>query len=73
MSKQEILKQAHDLYQSNFNNLPFEIRKSIASPIDRINEIDIAIKLAEKHLDELKNRRRELEQWLIEWYNTNKK
>lgn len=65
------LSRAYECARDTFNSLPLETRKKSSSPIDRISENEIAIKIAEKYLMELKKRRTELNDWLIEWYREN--
>lgn len=67
------LKKAEELYRNNFNNLPIEMRKALASPYNRWLENELAIKQAEKHLADMKKRRGELEDWMIDWYREQNK
>ena len=67
--RKEALAKAKQLYTTNFNNLEFGQRKMLASPSDRLLEINMAISKGDQlNMAYLKKRRKELEDWLLEWY-----
>lgn len=73
MINEEELIKAFELSRSNFNSLPFETREKLASPYERLLEVEIAIDMAKQHLEKLKRRKRELNQWLLDWYHKQNK
>ena len=67
--KVELLKKAKQRARDEFNNLPFEIRKKLANGYDRLLEITALIQTGDRlNMAYLKNRKAELESWLLEWY-----
>ena len=52
-----------------FNELPFETRKKLANPADRLREINILLSYGDRlSIYHLKKRKKELEEWMLEWY-----
>lgn len=67
-SKEEISK-AKRLATDLFNELPFETRKKLVNPADRLNEIEILLGKGDSLcLAYIKKRKKELEEWLMDWY-----
>ena len=67
--KAELLKEAKQRATDEFNNLPFEIRKKLANGYDRLIEVTALIQKGDKlNMAALKERRVNLERWLLEWY-----
>lgn len=69
----EILQEAKNAATDAFNSLPFETRKQLANGYDRLHEIELLLSKGDRLcLAYIKERKRELEKWLIEWYKENK-
>ncbi len=67
--RKELLLQAKRLATESFNSLPFETRKQLANGYDRLHEIELLLSKGDRLcLAYIKERKRELEKWLIEWY-----
>ena len=65
--------QAKEAALNTFNSLPFETRKKLANGYDRLLEIELLLGKGDNlSMATIKKRKRELEQWLLEWYNENK-
>ena len=70
---QEDITKAKNLATDMFNALPFETRKKLANPMDRLWEIDnLLYKGDSLCLAHIKKRKKELEGWLMDWYKENK-
>ena len=67
------VKQAKEAARNTFNSLPFETRKKLANGYDRLLEVELLLSKGDNlSMATIKKRKRELEQWLLEWYNENK-
>ena len=67
------IKQAKEAAQNTFNSMPFEVRKKLANGYERLLEVELLLSKGDKlSLADIKERKRELEQWLLEWYKENK-
>lgn len=67
------VKQAKEAALNTFNSLPFETRKKLANGYDRLLEVELLLGKGDNlSMATIKKRKRELEQWLLEWYNENK-
>ena len=67
------VRQAKEASQNTFNSLPFETRKKLANGYDRLLEVELLLGKGDNlSMATVKKRKRELEQWLLEWYNENK-
>lgn len=67
--KEETLRAAGNLAKDLFNALPFETRKKLANGYDRLLEVRLLLGKGDKlSLATIKQRKQELEQWLLEWY-----
>lgn len=68
----DIIYQAKKAATDYFNSLPFEIRKKLANGENRLHEIEILLSKGDRlSLADVKKRKRELENWLLEWYKEN--
>ena len=69
----EAVRQAKAAARNAFNSLPFETRKKLANGYDRLLEVELLLSEGDKlSLAYIKKRKRELEQWLLEWHKENK-
>ena len=69
----DAVRQAKEAAQNTFNSLPFETRKKLANGYDRLLEVELLLGKGDNlSMATIKKRKRELEQWLLEWYNENK-
>ena len=67
------VRQAKEAARNTFNSLPFETRKKLANGYDRLLEVELLLSKGDNlSMATIKKRKRELEQWLLEWYNENK-
>lgn len=67
------VKQAKEVAQNTFNSLPFETRKKLANGYERLLEVELLLGKGDNlSMAIIKKRKRELEQWILEWYNENK-
>lgn len=67
-TKEEISK-AKRLATNMFNELPFETRQKLVHPADRLTEIEILLSKGDSLcLAHIKKRKKELEEWLMDWY-----
>lgn len=67
------VRQAKDAAQNTFNSLPFETRKKLANGYERLLEVELLLSKGDNlSIATIKKRKRELEQWILEWYNKNK-
>ena len=66
------VKQAKEAARNTFNSLPFETRKKLANGYERLLEVELLLSKGDSlSMATIKKRKRELEQWLLEWYNEN--
>ena len=67
------VRKAKETAQNTFNSMPFELRKKLANGYDRLLEVELLLSKGNNlSMAIIKKRKRELEQWLLEWYNENK-
>lgn len=67
--KKTMLKEANELARTIFNSMPYEQRKRLGAPDDRLREINALIEKGDYlSMAHLKKRKKELEDWLIDWY-----
>lgn len=67
--KKTTLKEANELARTIFNSMPYEQRKRLGAPDDRLREINALIEKGDYlSMAHLKKRKKELEDWLIDWY-----
>lgn len=65
--------QAKEAARNTFNSLPLEERKKLANGYERLSEVELLLSKGDSlSVATIKKRKRELEQWLLEWYNENK-
>ena len=65
--------QAKEAAQNAFNSLPLETRMKLANGYERLSEVELLLSRGDNlSMATIKKRKRELEQWLLEWYNENK-
>ena len=63
------LEEAMELARTIFNSMPYEQRKRLGAPDDRLREINALIEKGDYlSMAHLKKRKKELEDWLIDWY-----
>ena len=68
-----IIKQAKEAAQNTFNSLPFDTRKKLANGYERLLEVEMLLSKGDNlSMATIKKRKKELEQWILEWYNENK-
>lgn len=64
------LQKAKEAATNTFNSLPYDVRKRLANGYDRLLEINLLLSKGDSlSMKFIKQRKRELEQWLLEWYN----
>ena len=64
--------QAKEAARNTFNSLPLEERKKLANGYERLSEIELLLNKGDNlSMATIKKRKRELENWLLEWYNEN--
>lgn len=69
----DAVRQAKEAARNTFNSLPFETRKKLANGFDRLLEVELLLSKGDNlSMATIKKRKRELEQWLLEWYKENK-
>jgi len=69
----DTIKQAKEVALKTFNSLSFETRKKLANGYDRLLEVELLLSRGDNlSMATIKKRKRELEQWLLNWYNENK-
>lgn len=67
--KKTTLKEANELARTIFNSMTYEQRKRLGAPDDRLREINALIEKGDYlSMAHLKKRKKELEDWLIDWY-----
>jgi hypothetical protein len=65
--------QAKEAARNTFNSLPLETRKKLANGYERLSEVELLLNKGDNlSMAYIKKRKRELENWLLEWYNENK-
>ena len=66
--------QAKEAARNAFNSLPFETRKKLANGYERLSEVELLLSRGDNlSMATIKKRKRDLEQWLLEWYKENKR
>ena len=67
------VQKAREMATNTFNSLPYETRSKLANGYERLLEVELLLSKGDKlsHAT-IKKRKRELEQWLLEWYKENK-
>ena len=69
----DAVKQAKEQHKNTFNSLPFETRKKLSNGYERLLEVELLLSKGDNlSMATIKKRKKELEQWLVEWYNENK-
>lgn len=69
----DAVRQAKEAARNNFNSLPFETRKKLANGYERLLEVEMLLSKGDNlSMATIKKRKKELEQWILEWYNENK-
>ena len=67
------VQKAREMATKTFNSLPYEIRSKLANGYERLLEVELLLSKGDRlSLAEIKKRKRQLEQWLLEWYKENK-
>jgi hypothetical protein len=67
------VRQAKEAARNTFNSLPLEERKKLANGYERLSEVELLLSKGDNlSMAYIKKRKRELEKWLLEWYNENK-
>lgn len=67
------IQKAMEMATNTFNSLPYETRSKLANGYERLLEVELLLSKGDKlSLATIKKRKRELEQWLLEWYKENK-
>ena len=70
----EIVLLAREKARDVFNSLPYETRKSLANGSERLTEINLLLSKGDNlSLAYIKERKSQLEKWLIDWYKEEKK
>ena len=65
--------QAKEAARNAFSSMPFDVRKKLANGYERLLEVELLLSKGDNlSMATIKKRKRELEQWLLEWYNENK-
>jgi hypothetical protein len=76
MTKQEhnkLVDLAKNAATDAFNAQPFEIRKKLANGYDRLHEINLLLSKGDSlNMQFIKERKRNLEEWLLDWYKEQK-
>lgn len=68
--RKEILLLAKQKATDTFNSMPFETRKKLANGYDRLHEIELLLHKGDQlSIAFIKERKKALEKWLLEWYN----
>lgn len=69
----DAVRQAKEAAFNTFNSLTFETRKKLANGYERLLEVELLLSKGDNlSMAAIKKRKRELEQWLLEWYKENK-
>lgn len=69
----ELVKMAVKAATDAFNAQPFEIRKKLANGYDRLHEINLLLSKGDSlNMRFIKERKRNLEEWLLDWYKEQK-
>lgn len=70
---EEDITKAKNLATDMFNELPYETRKKLANPAESLWEIDMLLHKGDSLcMADIKKRKKELEEWLMDWYEENK-
>lgn len=65
--------QAKEAARNTFNSLPIEERIKLANGYERLSEVELLLSKGDNlSMAYIKKRKRELENWLLEWYNETK-
>jgi hypothetical protein len=65
--------QAKETARNTFNSLPLETRKKLANGYERLSEVELLLNKGDNlSMAYIKKRKRELENWLLEWYKETK-
>ena len=76
MTKQEhnkLIDLAKEAARATFNAQPFEVRKKLANGFDRLTEINLLLSKGDSlNMRFIKERKRNLEEWLLDWYKEQK-
>jgi len=69
----DAIRQAKEAAQNTFNSMPYDVRKKLANGYERLLEVEMLLSKGDNlSMATIKKRKKELEQWLLEWYNENK-
>lgn len=69
----EIVLLAQQKASDVFNSLPYETRKRLANGSERLSEINLLLSNGDNlSLAHIKARKRQLENWLLDWYKEQK-
>lgn len=67
--RKDTIFKAKELARQNFNALPYETRKKLSNPFDRLIEVEALLQKGDNlSLAAIKRRKKNLEDWLLEWY-----
>lgn len=70
MTRNEKISLAKEKATEVFNALPIEIRIQLANGYERLQEINLVFNFGDSlSMRKIKERKKELENWLLEWYN----
>lgn len=70
MNRNEKISLAKEKATEVFNALPIEIRSQLANGYERLLEIDLLLNFGDSlSMRKIKERKKQLENWLLEWYN----
>ena len=76
MTKQEhnkLVDLAKNAARDAFNAQPYEVRKKLANPLGRLTEINLLLSKGDSlNMRFIKERKRNLEEWLLDWYKEQK-
>lgn len=76
MTKQEhnkLVDLAKNAARDAFNAQPYEVRKKLANGYDRLHEINLLLSKGDSlNMRFIKERKRNLEEWLLDWYKEQK-
>ena len=70
MTRNEKISLAKEKATEVFNSLPLETRSQLANGYVRLQEIDLLLNFGDSlSMRKIKERKKQLEDWLLEWYN----
>lgn len=70
MTREEKISLAKEKATEVFNALPIEIRRQLANGFERLQEINLVLNFGDSlSMGKIKERKKQLEKWLLEWYN----